>query len=157
MAPRRVNDSGGAPSRLEGRKIDPGAGQPREDHMPITLVRDDAARTAVATGEGAFRPDDIFNLLETLRHSGAWAYGVILDLRRMTGPTNVADLKRIRDITSPISGPDDRRGPLAIVATVEGLYAMACAYAALSGHQGRVGVFRERVEADQWLAAQMAG
>src|SRR5690348_1202889 len=98
--------------------------------MPITLTRDDVGKRIVATGEGPFRTEEMVQLLDDLRTSGAWSYGVLLDLRRMVGGAALAELRSLRDITEP-SG-DEWRGPIAIVATVGGLYAMACAYASLS-------------------------
>jgi hypothetical protein len=122
--------------------------------MPFQLARDDTAKRIVAIGEGEFRVEDAIEVLAKLAESDAWTYGVLLDARHMSGPLPVADLKAVSTMTVPSGGRGERRGPVAIVATSPSLYAMACAYAALS-KPGRIAVFRDRVEADQWLTRQM--
>ena len=118
--------------------------------MPFQVERDDAAKRIVAIGEGEFRPEDVIQVLNSLRDSVAWSYGMLFDGRRMTGTSTVAAIKPISDLTAA-----DTRGPLAIVVTSPALYGMACAYATLSKWD-RIQVFRERPEAERWLAAEMA-
>ena len=84
--------------------------------MPIGLCRDDLAKQIVPTGEGAFSAPEMVQLLADLRQSGAWSYGVILDLRRMTGGSDIAQLKAFRRIAEPVDG--ESRGPLAIIASL---------------------------------------
>jgi len=73
----------------------------------------------------------------------------------MSGAPTVGGLKPFTDITDPVAGPDDTRGPMAIVATTDSvLYGIACAFAILSKLR-RVHVHRDRAEAEQWLACQM--
>ena len=43
------------------------------------------------------------------------------------------------------------RGPIAIVASDEDIYRMACTYAILGRDRIRIKVFREREEADAWM------
>ena len=119
--------------------------------MPFHLTTDDTAKRVIAVGEGEFLTEELLELLTRLRDSGAWSYGMVLDLRRMTGGTTVRDLTLIKQIADPADRSSDRRGPLAIVVASEALYVMARAYAALS-RSSRVGVFRDLPEAEQWLA-----
>jgi hypothetical protein len=121
--------------------------------MAVKVTRDDAAKRIVAVGEGDFRAGEIIEVLTGLHESGAWTYGMLFDVRRMSGTTTTADIKPILDLTAPGGVADAGRGPIAIVATGP-LYGMACAYATLAKWE-RTQVFPDRAEAEQWLGAQM--
>ena len=119
--------------------------------MPWTVVRDDAARRIVATGNGRFRAEDTIEVLESLSQSGALTYGMLFDGRSMTGTPTVADVKPINDATTP--RVDRAVGPIAIVVTSPDLYRTACAYAVLARSRGGVvEVFRDLRAAEEWLA-----
>jgi hypothetical protein len=121
--------------------------------MPVRVTRDDAAKRILAIGEGEFRAEDIIDVLTDLRESGAWAYQIVFDVRRMSGTTTTAAIKPILDLTAPGGVADAGRGPIAIVAAGR-LYAMACAYATLARWE-RTQVFPDRSEAEQWLGSQV--
>jgi len=121
--------------------------------VPIKVTRDDTAKRILAVGEGEFHAEDIIETLSSLRDSGAWAYGMVFDVRRMSGTATTAQIKPILDLTAPGGVADAGRGPIAIVAAGP-LYAIACAYATLAKWE-RTQVFPDRAEADQWLANEM--
>jgi hypothetical protein len=118
--------------------------------MPISYSRDDAQRRIVAIGEGAFRAEDILGVLDRMRADGTWTYGVLYDLRRMTGSPTLSDLGRLRESVGQ-PGPDGEHGPRAVVISDPALYARICAYKML-GPPGRFEVFSDRAEAEAWLA-----
>lgn len=121
--------------------------------MPINVTRDDTTKRILAVGEGEFRAEDIIGVLSDLYASGAWAYGMLFDVRRMSGTATTAQIKPILDLTAPGGIADAGRGPIAIVAAGP-LYGIACAYATLAKWE-RTQVFPDRSEADQWLVTQM--
>ena len=122
--------------------------------MAVKVARDDTTKRVVAVGEGEFRAKEIVEVMTGLQESGAWGYGIVFDVRRMSGTTTTADIKPILDLTAPGGVADAGRGPIAIVATGP-LYSMACAYATLAKWE-RTQVFSDRSEAEQWLRTQMS-
>ena len=118
--------------------------------MPINCSRDDAQRRVVAVGEGAFRAEDILGVLDRMRADGTWSYGILYDLRRMSGSPTLTDLGRLRESVGQ-PGPDGKHGPRAVVVSDPTLYAKLCAYKML-GTVGRFDVFSDRAEAEAWLA-----
>ena len=121
--------------------------------MPFTVTRDDTTKRIVAVGEGEFRAAEVVEVLLGLLDSGAWGYGMLFDVRRMTGTTTTAEIEPIVALTAPGAVTDGGRGPIAIVATGP-LYGMACAYATLAKWE-RTQVFPDRSEGEQWLRAQI--
>jgi len=124
--------------------------------MPIDVVRDARRRRITATGQGEFRADEVIDVLRKMREDDAWTYGVLVDLRLMTGEPTIRDLGPIMQITADAgSGADSTRGPVAIVATNPVIYGISCAYAAMSKPKGRAEVFRDREDAERWLDERM--
>lgn len=121
--------------------------------MPVNVTRDDTSKRILAVGDGEFRAEDIVEVLTGLHESEAWSYGMLFDVRRMSGTTTTAAIKPILELTAPGGVADAGRGPIAIVATGP-LYGMACAYASLAKWE-RTQVFPDRSEAEEWLGAQM--
>jgi hypothetical protein len=124
--------------------------------MPISYERDDAVRRITAIWEGNYRTEDVIEIFERLRREGAWSYGTLYDVRGLTGHPSVSDLRRILEVAKQPAPDGQSAGPIAVVVTQPVLYAMACAYAAL-GHPGLFAVFRDRAEADAWLATNTRG
>jgi len=119
--------------------------------MPIRYERDDARRRVVVTIKGAFAIEDFLAVIERQRGDNASAYGLLYDLRGMTGAPTIAEL---RQAMSQSVQTHRRRGPLALLATDPALYDRAYTYAALGYSTLTVGVFRDWGEAEQWLTAQ---
>lgn len=121
--------------------------------MPIRHDRDDVLRRVVVRIEGPFQTGDVMAFLEQHRLSDAWSYGMLYDLRGMTGqPT----LEEQRALMSRGVQAGRQRGPLAILVTDPEMYKKACAYAALGHAMLTIGVFRDAGEAEAWLAGQSA-
>ncbi len=119
--------------------------------MPIRYERDDVRRRVVVTVEGPFAVADFLAGIERQRGDGAWTYGMLYDLRGMTGEPAIDDLRQFMSEAERTTQPP---GPLALLATVPAIYGRACKYAALVRATLTVGVFRNVDEAEQWLTAQ---
>jgi hypothetical protein len=123
--------------------------------MPIRYQREDASRRVRLTVEGAFQMDDVSAVSLRRRDDGTWAYGTLLDLRRMTEHPTVADLREVASNVIARESSEGPRGPVAILANDAAHYALACAYAALRRSTQLVEVFRVPDEAERWLTAQL--
>jgi hypothetical protein len=86
------------------------------------------------------------------RAEDTWSYGLLYDLRRMTGHATVADLRDIMGQAAVQRPNERRRGPVALLVTDPTLYGLACTYAALGRGKLTIQVFRDVDEADRWLA-----
>jgi hypothetical protein len=124
--------------------------------MPIRYERDDARRRVVVTAEGTIDPYDTLGVIERQRLDDAWSYGLLYDLRLMTGRLTLAELRPVlgRGLQSRSAA---RRGPIAILATGPLVYDVACSYAALGRSTLTIEVFHDSDEAEQWLTAKLNG
>jgi hypothetical protein len=123
--------------------------------MPIRYERDDARRRVVITFPGPYQASDGLDAINRHHAGGAWTYGVLYDLRSLSGQPNIADLKSLMEIDiHPPAGESRQRGPVAVVAPNPIIYSMACTYAAMGRATMLIEVFRDWQEADQWLTAQ---
>jgi len=113
--------------------------------------RDDARRRLVITLQGAFQTADVLAAIERQRVEDTWSYGLLYDLRGVTGHPTIEDLKQILSQVTLVEQP---RGPVAFLVTDPILYGMLCKYAALGRSKLTVvEVFRDRDDADRWLFA----
>jgi hypothetical protein len=124
--------------------------------MPIRYECDDARRRVVVTVQGTIDPDDSLAVIERQRLDDAWTYGLLYDLRLMTGRLTLLELRPILGRASQ-SRSAARRGPIAILATAPLVYDVACSYAALGRSTLTIEVFRDSDEAEQWLTAKQNG
>src|SRR6202049_1723270 len=118
--------------------------------MPIRYERDDTRRRVVVTVQGPFAVADFLAVMERQRADGAWAYGMLSDLRGITGEPAIDDL---RQFLSEAARTTEPRGPVALLATDPVIYGRACTYAALTRSTLTIAVFRDWAEAEQWLTA----
>jgi hypothetical protein len=119
--------------------------------MPIRYERDDARQRVVVTVHGPFAVADFLAVIERQRGDDAWAYGMLYDLRGMTGEPAVDDLRQFMSEADRTTQP---RGPIAILATEPAIYGRACTYAALTRATLTIEVFRDLDNAERWLTAQ---
>jgi len=119
--------------------------------MPIRYERDDAHRRVTITIQGPFEPADILAVIERWRGEDVGAYGMLYDLRDMTGEPTIPDLRQFMSEAAQTTRP---RGPIAILATDPEIYRRACTYATLGRGTLTVEVFRNLDEAEQWLTVQ---
>jgi hypothetical protein len=122
--------------------------------MPIRYELDDVRRRVVVTVQGPFQVDDILAVMARQRAEQTWTYGILYDLRAMTGEPTIAELRDLISEAARRHLGQAPRGPVALLATDPTLYGRLCTYAALGSATLTIGVFREREEADQWLTAQ---
>ena len=121
--------------------------------MDIDYDRDDARRLVRASLTGVFDGAALMILADRMRSEGAWAYGLLLDARRLSSLPTAQDLTRLTDYVSPDSATATARGPLALVVQDEDLYARACVYLTLGVARGRrIDVFRHVPDAEAWLS-----
>jgi hypothetical protein len=122
--------------------------------MPFDYERDDTQHRVVITFRGAFQASDGTAAIQRHHAEGVWTYGVLYDLRALTGHPTMADLRQFMTEDAPAPAAETRRrGPVAFVATDSDLYRNACSYAELGRGMVTIEVFRVRDEADRWLAA----
>ena len=122
--------------------------------MPIHYERDEVRRRVVVTVEGLFETDDMFAIMARQRAEHTWTYGILYDLRGMTGEPTVTDLRQILSEAAELRQGEGPRGPVALLATAIALYGRLCTYAALGRSTTlSIEVFRDRSEAEQWLTA----
>src|SRR5229473_38088 len=95
--------------------------------MPIRYERDDVSRRVMLTVQGPIEPDDAFAVIDRQRVDPTWSYGLLYDLRLMTGRLTLAELRPILGRASQRQAA--ARGPIAILATDPLVYDMACSYA----------------------------
>jgi hypothetical protein len=120
--------------------------------MPVRYERDDARRRVVVTVQGEFQTSDMVTVSEQ-RAEDTSGYGMLFDLRRMTGHPTPADLRKMIDQAASSRPAAQLRGPVAIVATDPILYRVACTYAALGHAKLAIQVYRDLDEANLWLTA----
>ena len=63
--------------------------------MSIRYERDDARRRVMVTVRDSIEPDDAFAVIERQRVDDAWSYGLLYDLRLMTGRLSLAERVRL--------------------------------------------------------------
>jgi hypothetical protein len=120
--------------------------------MPIRYELDDLRRRVVVTVHGPFAPEDFRAVIDRRRADNTGAYGILYDLRGMTGEPTIVDLQQFMSAAAQTSRP---RGPIALVATDSALYARACTYAAMGRSTAlAIEAFRDPDEAEHWLNAQ---
>jgi hypothetical protein len=125
--------------------------------MPLAYDRDDVKRRVVATYTGSFQVADTIALLERQLEDGTWTYGLLIDTRGMTGRPTPSDLREFMKLESGTDSEQRSRGPLAIVATDATIYSAACVYALMGRSKRKIEAFRDRGDADRWLAEQTLG
>jgi len=123
--------------------------------MPIQYLCDTRTRRAVIVVIGPFNKSDVLDCVQQHRADGAWGYGLLYDLRYMTGQPTMEALREFAHAVErrPAEPP---RGPVAILAVDPAMYRGACTYAAMTKTQASIEVFRDHDEAHAWLSEQNA-
>jgi len=124
--------------------------------MAVVYERDDARRRVLVTVEGAFQTSDMLTVIERQRVEDTWSYGILYDMRHMTGRPTLPDLREIMGQAASHRPAQRLRGPVALLVTDPIMYGLACTYAALGHSKLTIQVFRNLDEADAWLAAERA-
>src|ERR1700736_3060844 len=124
--------------------------------MLMSYERDDAPRRVVATMDGPFTLA-VFRAVSELHSPDTWTYGMLFDLRRMTGEPTIDELRQIMSQSAARQPGTGVRGPVAILATDSALYGRMCTYAALRRATLTIEVFRYLDRAEEWLTTQLSG
>ena len=124
--------------------------------MSVRYERDDTARRVVVTIQGPFEVADFSAVIARRQADDTGAYGTLFDLRGMTGEPSIANLREFMSTAAQTARP---RGAIALLATDPAIYARACTYATMMGHSTAltIAVFRDLVEAAQWLTDALKG
>ena len=126
--------------------------------MPIWCERNDSRRRMIVTMRGAFQTDEVLAIMARQRVENTWTYGILYDLRGVTGQPTFAELGQIMSQAAARRQGEGPHGPVALLATQPTLYGRLCRYAAL-GRSTRltIEVFRNWGEAQQWLTVNLKG
>jgi hypothetical protein len=124
--------------------------------MPIRYERDDTSRRVVVTMDGPFNTA-VFRAVNELHSPDTWSYGMLFDLRGMTGEPTIAELRQIMNESVARRPGTGARGPVAILAIDPALYGRMCTYAALRRATLTIEVFRYLDRAEEWLTTQLNG
>jgi hypothetical protein len=117
--------------------------------MSIHYELDDVYRRVVVTVEGPFTAEDFRAVIKRRHADKSEGYGILYDLRGMTGEPTTADLQQFMRAAAQTTRP---RGPIALLATEPALYARACTYADMGRSTALViEAFHDPGEAEQWL------
>jgi hypothetical protein len=110
----------------------------------------DGIRRIVVTVIERLQLEYIQGSLDRQRRESTTGYGVLYDLRGVSGVPPVDQLVRVR--AEAINDPRVRWGPAAIVTLDTHTYNLACHHVMLTQAGGRIEVFLDREEAEMWLA-----
>src|ERR1700687_5083597 len=124
------------------------------ERMPIRYERDDTRRRVVVTMDGPFNTA-VFRAVSELHSPDTWRYGMLFDLRGMTGEPTIAELRQIMSESVARRPGTGARGPVAILAIDPALYGRMCTYAALRRATLTIEVFRFLDKAEEWLTTQL--
>src|SRR5579863_8277472 len=124
--------------------------------MPIRYERDDTRRRVVVTMDGPFNTA-VFQSVSELHSPDTWRYGMLFDLRGMTGEPSIDELRQIMSQSAARQPGTGARGPVAILVTDPALYGRMCTYAALRRATLTIEVFRYLDKAEEWLTTQLDG
>jgi hypothetical protein len=126
------------------------AGEVRSVNIPIRYELDDVHRRVTVTVKGPLQPDDMRGILARQWADLTWTYGMLYDLRGMTGEVTVTDLRQL--MGEPDRQDEGLRGPVALLVTDQAVYRRLCTCAALGRSTTlTIAVFRDRSEAERWL------
>ena len=99
--------------------------------MPVGYERDDARQCVLATIKGPFQVDDLLAIMARQRAERTWTYGILYDLRGMTGEPTIADLQLLSETARGYLGQPPS-GPVALLTVDPTLYERLSTYAALA-------------------------
>jgi len=124
----------------------------------LHISRDDARRRIFVTVVGVLGFVETVSRVSKQAEDGAWSYGVLYDLRRMTTSPTDEEWDQIASRVQSLNQAGDR-GPIAIVGLANPLQVAAFAGYAdrLRGAGIDVALFDDTQAAEQWLDTRTAG
>ncbi len=121
--------------------------------MPFEVRRDDIQKRVTVTIWGVLSTEQDLEILDRLRReNNIDGYGILYNVTAATGSPTFADARRFIGEELSIFGGIGR-GPIAVLVRDPNIYRTACFYAALGRGKLNIQVFRDREEAEQWLAS----
>jgi hypothetical protein len=126
------------------------------ERMPFSYLRDDTRRRVVVTMGGPFNTA-VFQAVSELHSPDTWRYGMLFDLRGMTGEPSIDELRQIMSQSAARQPGTGARGPVAILAIDPVLYSRMCTYATLRRATLTIEVFCFLDQAEEWLSRQLNG
>lgn len=120
--------------------------------MPISSVRDDDRRRLLTTVTGPVKVADILGHFDGARRGRTLGYTELIDARAAGRPfLSVADIRQAADLVrnTPVTEALGRR---AVIVDDDVIYVLTRMFAALLADHFRIEVFRDRNEAEVWLA-----
>lgn len=120
--------------------------------MPVTLSVDHVRKTATATAIGPIAIGDVREHLDAERIRGGLPYREFIDATRATAAISAADAQSIVETLRRL-GRKGALGPTAVLVSNDVTYGMLRMIETLVGDVAAVRPFRERAEAEKWLAA----
>ena len=128
-----------------------------DNHSDISISIDHAQRLIVMTRCGPFNLRGLRASIERQAADGLWSYRTLCDERANTSVPTTAEVRELADYVKALIRAHGRRGPVAIVTHNVTTYGMGRMYGALTEPTAlNVQIFRDRDEAESWLAAQAA-
>ena len=135
------------------------------DHMStvpprarFTYVRDDALRRIHVTARESLEASDLMAIIDRQAFEGAWAYGVLYDLRAVHIVAPRRDASRVAQYVQTYVRVHGTRGPVAVVTKQTDIVETAELYASLGEKVGfEFGSFRDLPEAERWLDDRSSG
>jgi hypothetical protein len=120
--------------------------------MEMSIELDHARRRINLVVAGPFNVEKMRDLMMSRPRDDTWGYGVLFDIRGMTGVPSIRDVRELSP--SPKDTSQAGRGPIALLVTDTAQYNLACAYVAMAGRTRLAQVFHDRREAEDWLATR---
>ena len=125
--------------------------------MPISYERRDEKSLVVLKVEGPYDSNEFVEVMRRHEAEGAWAFGLLWDLRQMSGRPTTNDLWSFSSAYAhDPQGSSRPRGPIAVVTTDDEMYRSACLYVVMAKPRLHIDVFKQIDEAEQWLVNRLS-
>ena len=123
--------------------------------MPFVVFRDPERHHLEISATGTLSLDD-FAAIQRLRSGEARGYTVLFDVSGAAAAITAAEMRGAADRVKERIEREGPGGRFALVASDDGVFALAQSYADLCARYGieTIGVFRGRDEAERWLAGE---
>ena len=122
--------------------------------MPITYVPDEARRSVRTRVTGSVTPQDILAHYHTASEQKFLDFAELIDAREVNAPfLTTAEIWRTASLVRAFE-TDEPFGPRAVVVASDLMFGMARMFSNLISDFFPMKVFRDEIEAEEWLAGQ---
>jgi hypothetical protein len=123
--------------------------------VQFDYVRDDGRRRIRIKAHQPLQGNDLIAIVDRQVREDAWAYGMLYDLRAVSGATPKGDLREVADHVLAYVTLHGARGAVALVTRTVDMIGTGQMYAFLGARAGiKVEVFWDLAEAERWLDEQ---